>query len=176
MALNPFFSSQLDPFSPRGGYSKDFENMTSLAQALMASSAAAAATSGFEIKESDGKYCISVDVPGFKSSDIKVELESGCDCTDCGCRDCGCDSCQCQANKVLHIHGERSTGKEGATSSVRFDKRFTIGGSVDVEKLTANIEHGVLVMEAPKLQPPAPKVKTIQVNEGATTMETLTET
>ena len=170
MALNPFFSSDIDPFSPRV-YTKDIEPMTSLAQALMAGSAASA-MKGFQVEEDEHKYCISVDVPGFKPSDIKVELEGGCGCKDCGCKDCNCSSCQCQGSNVLHIHGERSSGQGGTTSSVRIDRRFTFGSNVDVDRLTANIEHGVLVMEAPKLQPPAPTKKTIEVNQGSTTETT----
>ncbi|GKY90852.1 hypothetical protein MPSEU_000058000 [Mayamaea pseudoterrestris] len=162
MALNPFFTTSLDPFSGPRGYDKDFEGMaTSLAQALMAGStaAAAAATRNFEVEETDDSYRISVDVPGFKSSDLKIELESGCECSDCNCRDCSCGSCQCQSNKVVRIFGKKEKGKQ-------IDKRYTLGSNLDAEKLTANIEHGVLVLEAPKLQPPEPKVRTIEVSES----------
>ena len=155
MELNPFFLGDLEPYDPRG--SKDYVNAASLAQALLARSSA---LRGFEMTEEDGKFHIFVDMPRFTASDIKVETESGCDCQDCGCRGCSGSSCQCQGNRVLRISGTR--GREGAMK--RFDKRFTLGSNVDVGKMTAKVEHGVLEVEAPKLEPKPPKSKIIHVS------------
>lgn len=164
MALNPFFGREIDPFSPRAN--KDLDNMTSLVQALLASSASAALRD-VDVDETEESFRISIDVPGFKPTDLKVELESGCTCTDCGCRDCSCGSCQCQGSKVVHIHGERgSSMEEGTSKKVVFDKRFTVGSNIDIEKMSANMEHGVLVLDAPKTKAPHSSSRQIEVRGG----------
>jgi len=95
-----------------------------------------AASPGYEIEERDGTYEISVDVPdGVCPDDMTVEVEDD--------------------GSVLHVSGRRRTENDEGTvvSETRFDKSFTIGPNVDVERLTASFqeEDGVLVLSAPKL-------------------------
>jgi HSP20 family protein len=143
MSLTPFF--RYDPFVPRG-----FDDLRSLAphfrELLSDTPPTFGGMGGFDVKEEDGKYHISVDVPGVKASDMKVEIEND--------------------SKVLHIHGGRKVTKNGSITETRFDKRFTIGDNVDVDKLSANLEDGVLVLTAPKLEVERPKTRTIEVSEG----------
>lgn len=94
----------------------------------------------YEIKESRGTYQIAIDVPeGIKASDMKVELE--------------------QDGSVLHVTGERKTEENNRVLHTRFDKHFSMGPNIDVEKLSANLDDGVLVVKAPKIrvddEPPA---------------------
>lgn len=143
MSLSPFF--RYDPFVPRGF--NDFTSLTPFFRDLVSDTTPTyGGLSGFDIKEEDGNYHISVDVPGVKASDMKVEIEND--------------------SKVLHIYGGRKVTKNGTTTETRFDKRFTIGDNVDVEKLTANLENGVLMLTAPKLEEERPKTRTIEVSEG----------
>lgn len=91
---------------------------------------------GYEIKESSSTYEIAIDIPdGVDASHMTVELEND--------------------GTVLHLFGERKTEKDGKVSEMQFDKRFTIGDNVDTESMTANLDEGVLVLKAPKLQPEA---------------------
>jgi HSP20 family protein len=140
MALSPFFG--YDPFVPRGY--NDFSLSpfpTRDSNDFLSSS-----LRGFDIEERDGTYHISVDVPGVKAADVKVEVEDD--------------------NKVLHVYGGRKVTKGDRVSETRFDKRFTIGDNVDIEKMTAKLEDGVLCLEAPKKEESRPKTRTIQVSDA----------
>jgi HSP20 family molecular chaperone IbpA len=132
----------------------------SLVQAVLAD---AATRQGFDVTEDDeGNFNVSVDMPGVKMADMTVEVEH-----TCGCTDCDCTSCQCRGSNVLHIRGSRKMTKEGGTvSETRFDKHFSVGDNVDINKLTANLEDGVLTLHAPKLEQERHKTRTIQVGEN----------
>ncbi|GKY90846.1 hypothetical protein MPSEU_000057400 [Mayamaea pseudoterrestris] len=142
MALSPFF--RYDPFTPRGF--NDFSSITPYFRDMMSDSRL-----GFDIKEDEGKYHISVDLPGVKPSDMKVEVEND--------------------NKVLHIYGGRKVTKGDSVTETRFDKRFTIGENIDIEKMSANLHDGVLELEAPKREETRPKTRTIEVSEGRQMLE-----
>jgi HSP20 family protein len=101
---------------------------------------------GYEIHEVDGQYQICVDVPGVKAEDMKVNVE--------------------HEGKVLHISGGRKVVKDGSTSEMKFEKRFTIGKNIDIDKMTANLSHGVLKLTAPVKQEEAKPVHTIAITEG----------
>ena len=106
-----------------------------------------ASSPGYEIHQLDGKYQISVDVPGVKASDITVNLE--------------------HEGKVLHISGGRkSTQDDGSYSEMKFEKRFTIGSNMDVDKITANLADGVLTLTAPVKEEVKKPVHTIAITEG----------
>lgn len=104
---------------------------------------------GYEINETDDKYSIIVDVPGVRAQDMAVNLESG--------------------GRVLHVVGGRKIEKQGEVRETKFDKRFTIGDNIDQDKLTANLDNGILVLEAPKKPKKQEEdVRSIMINEGST--------
>jgi HSP20 family protein len=125
--MAPFFApTHRDPFMDIMG--SRFPTMDDPRMKLVRSSP------GYDIKESDGQYEISVHVPeGVPASDMMVELEHD--------------------GTVLHLSGARKVEREGMVSETRFDKRFTIGPNVDTDQMTANFSDGVLVLTAPKLEP-----------------------
>ena len=66
---------------------------------------------------------------------------------------------------VMLTTNEREQRSRGET---KFDRRFTIGKNVDIEKITANLTNGVLTVTAPKKDPAlnnAPN-NVIQITEG----------
>ena len=101
---------------------------------------------GYEIHEDDNKLQLSIDVPGVKAEDMKVELE--------------------QNGRLLHLSGGRKVEKEGSMTETRFDKRFTLAENMDVSQITANLADGVLVVSAPKKQIEEEKTTTIAITEG----------
>lgn len=101
---------------------------------------------GYEINEQDGKFMLSVDVPGIKREDMNVELEND--------------------GKVVHISGGRKVVKQGETSETKFSKRFTIGENLDTDQLTANLSDGVLTVTAPIKEEVKPQPKRIAITEG----------
>ena len=101
---------------------------------------------GYHVNETDGQYQIAVDVPGVRAEDISVNLE--------------------HEGRLLHISGGRKITKEDTTTESKFDKRFTLGKNIDVEKMTANLADGVLTLTAPKKAEPEKKVLKIHITEG----------
>ena len=99
---------------------------------------------GYEISESDGKYQIHVDVPGVKAADMDISVNEG----------------------VLKITGGRKTEKDGVVSESKFEKRFTVGDNIEIDKLSANLENGVLTLTAPKKEKTEKPVHKIAITEG----------
>jgi HSP20 family protein len=101
---------------------------------------------GYEINETDDKYQIAIDVPGVKAGDMSVQLEND--------------------GKVLHVSGGRKVVKDNTTTETKFEKRFTIGKNVDMQKVTASLADGVLVLSAPKIEKKETPVANIAITEG----------
>jgi HSP20 family protein len=120
MALNRYnnkhhFAGFDDIFAPTPFYHRDpifdlmpiFPNLERPTDSVLLRS-----SPGYEINETDDKYEIAVDVSGVKSEDMPVQLEND--------------------GKVLHISGGRKVVKDNTTTETKFEKRFTIGGNVDL--------------------------------------------
>lgn len=82
------------------------------------------------ISQDDTKYEVALDVPGIRSSDIKVQLEHG--------------------GKVLHVSGERKSRDAHQTTEYKFDRRWALSDDIDISKVKANAVDGVLVVTVPK--------------------------
>lgn len=90
-----------------------------------------------EISETEAHYQMSVDLPGVKKEDVKIELN----------------------DNTLTISGERKSEKKaGDERNVKyvekyygtFTRSFTLPTTVDTEKIEARYEDGVLSLEIPK--------------------------
>jgi len=107
---------------------------------------------GFEIHEDDTKYSIAIDVPEVKADDMEARLEND--------------------GRVLHLSGGKMIDDGEEVRETRFDKRFSIGENVDLDKITANLHDGVLVVMAPKKEVAQKELPKIVIVEGpATTLE-----
>merc|ERR1712178_621725 len=53
-------------------------------------------------------------------------------------------------DRVLSITGQRQTGNEEYSFTSKFSQSFYLDRTAEVEKLTAHLENGVLVVSAPK--------------------------
>ena len=89
-----------------------------------------------DVSENEDHYMVSIDMPGVKKEDIKIEL---------------------QKNQLL-VHGERHRDK------VKFEKTFSLSTSVDCEKIEAQYENGVLNIALPKVE--LAKPRTIEIKTG----------
>lgn len=87
----------------------------------------------------DDYYLLSIDLPGMKLEDIKIEM----------------------ADEVLTVSGER---KRFEKSYGTFRRSYTLPSEVDSEKIEARYESGVLEVYLPKT--PASKPRSIQIQSG----------
>jgi len=89
-----------------------------------------------EITESDESFLLSVDLPGIKNKDIKIEV----------------------TGDILSISGERKKEERSEKHRVQrlersygfFQKSFTLPANVNAEKVEARFENGVLELHLPK--------------------------
>jgi HSP20 family protein len=104
-----------------------------------------------EIEESENHFFMSVDLPGMKKEDIKIEMH----------------------DNVLTLSGERrkedrhsGTGNayEYEKSYGFFQRTFTLPSTIDAEKIEASYQNGVLEVLLPKSSQAT--ARNIQIQEG----------
>ena len=82
----------------------------------------------YELIDNDEKFQLTVDVPGIKEEDLDIKLDDG----------------------QLTVKGQRLAESESSRFSSRFAQSFYLDPTVDVDKFTATLKNGVLVVTAPK--------------------------
>ncbi|MCO5605059.1 hypothetical protein L7F22_059237 [Adiantum nelumboides] len=110
----------------------------------------AMASTAVDVKEYPNSYVFIADMPGLKSSDIKVTVESG---------------------NVLLLSGERKKEEESPEvkylsmerRTLKFMRKFTLPSDANVENISAACQDGVLTVTVPKIPPPAPRVISVNV-------------
>jgi len=103
-----------------------------------------------DIKEEDARFVIQADIPGVRSEDLEITMETG----------------------VLSIKGQRLTesteDKRGFRRNERvsgtFYRRFTLPDTADAEGIRARFDQGVLEVDIPKLPKLQPRRIDIQVS------------
>lgn len=101
-----------------------------------------------DVDETDQAYFLSLDVPGVRKEDVKIE----------------------SSGNVLTISGERKQEKRSNTKSIgryerafgRFSRRFTLPTIVDANRIEAKLEDGVLKVELPKAEQARPRLVEVQ--------------
>lgn len=105
-----------------------------------------------EIAEADEHYFMSIDLPGMKREDIKIEI----------------------SDNVLTVSGERKRESSEKTHKIQryeksygfFKRSFSLPASVEPDKVEARYEDGVLELYLPK--PQAIKPRQIEIQTGKT--------
>ncbi|KAI7742077.1 hypothetical protein M8C21_030083 [Ambrosia artemisiifolia] len=101
-------------------------------------------------KETSNHHVITLDVPGMKREEIKIEVEE---------------------NRVLKVSGERKVDEEAEgdrwhrveRTSGKFWRQFRLPANADVDKIAAHLEDGVLKIKVPKLAQVKKQSKVIDI-------------
>merc|ERR1712107_222535 len=103
----------------------------------------------YELIDNNEKFELKVDVPGIADNDIKID------------------------DGRLIVEGERIVSSETSRYASRFSKTFSLDKTVDVDKFTANLTNGVLVVSAPKdVTKLEEKIRRIPISSSVTNDET----
>jgi HSP20 family protein len=104
----------------------------------------------YELVDDEQKFELSVDVPGVKEEDIDITLDEN----------------------FLTVKGQRVASSETSRFSSKFSQTFSLDPSVDVEKFSATLNNGVLVISAPKdMKKLEESIRRIPITSAATTSE-----
>ena len=102
-----------------------------------------------DISEDENNIFIEADMPGVKKEDIKVSMD----------------------NDLLSITAERTQSEEEKKKGFHrverswgcLSRSFNLGGNVNIEKIEAKYDNGVLKVVVPKVEPTQKKETTIPV-------------
>ena len=103
-----------------------------------------------DIEEADESYTIKADLPGLEKQDVAITVENGT------LRLEGEKKTEQKREKGRYYHLERSYG--------RFSRSFALPDGVDVEKITAAMNHGVLELSIPKSERAKPRAIEVKIS------------
>lgn len=108
--------------------------------------------SGYQVQETPNQYTLSIDVPsGVNASDLKLQLMD--------------DAMLCVTGTQKSQNNNKTTSKKSSMES-RFQQCFNFG-PVDPSRITADLSNGVLVVNAPKVEPVQKAPVDIPISQGS---------
>lgn len=96
-------------------------------------------TTSYDVDESEAGYLMTLDLPGVRKEDLKVEA----------------------VDRILTVSGERKHLAKQAEEGRKFLWRFSVPVNVDSNKVEAHLDNGVLQIALPKAE--ATKARSIEI-------------
>ncbi|CAN0899457.1 22.7 kDa class IV heat shock protein [Linum grandiflorum] len=136
-------SESLMPYSRSSLWDDPFrileQTPLTIPKGMESSSSTSLALARADWKETPNSHVITLDLPGMKKEDVKIEVEE---------------------NRVLRISGERKSEQEEVEGDKwhraertcgKFWRQFRLPGNADLDKINASLQDGLLTVIVPKL-------------------------
>lgn len=98
-----------------------------------------------DIFENDEEYLVRADLPGVAEEDVDIQFEKG--------------ELRLYAPRPLELQGDRLSQEIGAQA---FERAFRIPQKIDLDAISATLEHGVLELRLPKAPEVRPRKITVK--------------
>jgi HSP20 family protein len=96
-----------------------------------------------DIEESDAEFRVLMDLPGVKRDDLKVEIEN--------------DTLLIEAERKTETSEDMQVLHRERAEHARFVRRFSLGESVRIDAISAQLANGVLELRIPKSEKALPR-------------------
>lgn len=118
-----------------------------------------------DVLESESKFKLVVDLPGYTKDNVSIDIHEGVLTLKANYAQASTDESDENSNKAptkksvneyMHVRTERVAGQ--------FERRFTLDETVDTEAVHAKLENGVLEITLPKLAPQKAAAKKVAID------------
>ncbi len=131
--ISSILNRHFDNFYPEYGYEEDIEKLSM----------------PVEVTEKEKEYDIRAELPGVKKEDLDIDIDN--------------NYLTIRAKKEEEVCEDKNTYKKSEFKYGEFSRSVYLPQDIDVDKVDATLEHGVLKIKVPKLDTNKDSVKKITV-------------
>lgn len=102
-----------------------------------------------ELHEKDNEYCVKAELPGVKKEDLDIDIDK--------------NHITINAKKEEEQKEDTKGFRKSEFRYGEFSRTVYFPQDIDIEKTTAKLEHGILRIEAPKINAEKDKIKKLSV-------------
>lgn len=119
--ISSLLNRHFDNYFPQSGYWEDVDKLSM----------------PIEVSDKGKEYDIRAELPGIKKEDLDIDIES--------------DFLRINAQKIDETKEEEKNFKHSEFSYGEFSRTIQLPEEIDINKTEAKLEHGVLIIIAPKM-------------------------
>lgn len=120
--ISSLLNRHFDNYFPQSGYWEDVDKLSM----------------PVEISDKEKEYVIRAELPGIKKEDLDIDIEK--------------DFLRINAKKIDETKEEDKNYRHSEFSYGEFSRTIQFSEEIDTEKTDAKLEHGVLIINAPKIR------------------------
>ncbi len=120
--ISSLLNRHFDNYFPQSGYWEDVDKLSM----------------PVEISDKEKEYVIRAELPGIKKEDLDIDIEK--------------DFLRINAKKIDETKEEDKNYRHSEFSYGEFSRTIQFSEEIDTERTEAKLEHGVLMINAPKIQ------------------------